>query len=228
MQLTRRDERMLDWLSVVRMADIDAIRWALAGLRNGHAEQPVTIRRANQWIARLAGAGLVGRVRPIHRDRQIVWPTLKACGRSAPKLFRQTMRHELAVAAISGRYLAQGYTWTRDLHSQFRAHQVDGVATRGEEIDLVEVELTAKTISRYKAIHADHGRRLVGEVSRVVYFCTEPVAQVVSREADKFVFRNERPRLVTAPVLDDQGKWLEQIAVDGDLWPSARGIRPAR
>jgi hypothetical protein len=96
MQLTRRDEQMLDWLNVVRMADIDAIRWALAGLRNGYSEQPVTIRQANQWIARMAEARLVDRVRPVYRDHQVVWPTVRASGRSGPKLFRQTMRHELA------------------------------------------------------------------------------------------------------------------------------------
>jgi len=69
------------------MADIDAIRWALAGLKRGCAEQPVTIRRANQWIAKMAEAGLVDRIRPMYRERQIVWPTHKATGRSAPALF---------------------------------------------------------------------------------------------------------------------------------------------
>lgn len=98
MQLTRRDEQMLDWLGVVRMADIDGVRWALAGLKDGDAEVPVSVRRANQWIARMASVGLIDRVRPMYRDRQIVWPTIKATGRGAPSLFRQTMRHELAVA----------------------------------------------------------------------------------------------------------------------------------
>jgi len=36
-QLTKRDEAMLDWLSVVRMADQEAVRWALAALTDGHA-----------------------------------------------------------------------------------------------------------------------------------------------------------------------------------------------
>ena len=36
-QLTKRDEAMLDWLSVVRMADQEAVRWALAALPDGHA-----------------------------------------------------------------------------------------------------------------------------------------------------------------------------------------------
>ena len=33
-QLTKRDEAMLDWLSVVRMADQEAVRWALAAQRD--------------------------------------------------------------------------------------------------------------------------------------------------------------------------------------------------
>ena len=36
-QLTKRDEAMLDWLSVARMADQEAVRWALAALPDGHA-----------------------------------------------------------------------------------------------------------------------------------------------------------------------------------------------
>ena len=217
MQLTRRDEQMLDWLSVVRMADIDAIQWALAGLRRSPTDSPVTIRRANQWVARMAEVGFVDRRRPMYRDRQIVWPTHKATGRSAPTLFRQTMRHELAVAHVSARYLARGYSWCRDGRPQtLHDHQADGVATRGDEIVLVEVELTTKKLSRYELIHSHHGERLAsGAVSRVVYLCTPEVAAAVAREADKFVFREQRGRIITLPVLDGQGRW-----VGGELDPS--------
>ena len=31
------DEAMMDWLSVVRMDDQEAVRWALAALPDGHA-----------------------------------------------------------------------------------------------------------------------------------------------------------------------------------------------
>jgi hypothetical protein len=212
MQLTRRDEQMLDWLNVVRMADIGAIQWALAGLKHGSCEQPVTVRRANQWVARLAEAGLVDRVRPMYRDRQIVWPTSRATGRSGPILFRQTMRHELAVAAVSARYLARGFEWSRDRRPlSMNEHQADGFARKGADAELIEVELTAKKLSRYRTIHADHGRRLQHEVSRVVYYCTPSVARVVSREADRFVFRDDRDRVECLPVFDEQGKWLDSV-----------------
>jgi hypothetical protein len=131
MQLTMRDELMLDWLSVVRMADMDAIRWALGGLRDDSRGEPVTVRRANQWIARMAGAEVVDRFRPVYRDRQIVWPTRKGTGQTPPMLFRQTMRHELAVAAVSARYLAHGFRWARDVNpSGIHGHQADGSRRR--------------------------------------------------------------------------------------------------
>lgn len=209
MQLTRRDELMLDWLGIVRMADIDAIRWALAGLRADCVDEPVTVRRANQWIARMVEVGLVDRVRPLYRDRQIVWPTHRATGRSAPALFRQTMRHELTVAAVSARYLARGYSWARDSRPQsLHDHQADGIATRGEARELVEVELTAKKLSRYKLIHSRHAQRIAsGEIDRVVYICTSDVARTVAREADRYVFREQRHQLLTYGVVDSQGKW---------------------
>lgn len=210
MQLTRRDERMLEWLSVVRMADIDAIRWALAGLRYGYAGGPLSVRRANQWIARMAQVGLVDRVRPLYRDHQIVWPTSKATGQTPPSLFRQTMRHELAVAAVSARYLAAGFSWQRDARPQTgREHQVDGIAVQGEVVELVEVELTTKALARYRMILNHHGHRLTNDgVARVVYLCTRDAAAAVSREADKFIFRDQRERLLTLAVFDDQGRWL--------------------
>jgi len=203
---------MLDWLSIVRLADVEAIRWALAGLKGGCTEQPVTIRRANQWIARMAETGLVDRVRPMYRDRQIVWPTRNATGRSAPKLFRQTMRHELAVATVAARYIARGFIWTRDGDT---AHQADGIATRAHEREAVEVELTVKKLARYKTIYGHFGQQLSkGELSRVSYFCTPEVGRLISREADRFVFRDQRPNVVTNSVLTDQGNWIADAEAD--------------
>ena len=98
-QMTRRDEAMLDWLGVVRMADMDAVRWALAALATGETEKPVSLRKAQQWVARLEDVGLLGRARPAFRDHSIVWATHQAVGVSPPNLYRQTVRHDVAVAA---------------------------------------------------------------------------------------------------------------------------------
>lgn len=210
LQLTSRDEAMLDWMNVVRLADVDAIRWALSAYQDDHDGSPVSIRRANHWIARMAELGYLGRARPMYRDRQIVWPTHQASGRSAPRLFRQTLRHEVAVAAVSGRYLASGFSWRRDtLMRSARIHQTDGIAEKGRDVELVEVELTPKTLARYRTILGEHSNRLETEAeARVVYFCSSDVRTVVEREADRWVFREQRPRLSAATTFDREGRWL--------------------
>ena len=199
---------MLGWLSTMRLADLEAIRFALAGLAGAEDGEPVTLRKAQQWVARLHGVGLVGRGKPAFQSGSVVWPTHEAIGR-APNLFKQTTRHELAVAAASARYLARGYSWQRDRKpASLQDHQADGVAIKGDLVELVEVELTPKTPGRYRLIHHSHADRLSAGVSRVVYLCTPEAARTVAREADQLIFRDLRPRLVTAPVMDVRGRWV--------------------
>ena len=209
MQLTERDEAMVEWLSVVRLADMEALRWALGGLSG--AGVPVSLRKAQQWTARLAEVGLVDRARPTFRDGSIVWATHQAIGKSAPNLFRQTTRHEVAVASVAARYLCRGYSWERDRKPGTRHdHQADGVAVSVEgRRELVEVELTPKTNDRYRVIFENHAWRLAREgIDRVVYFCDSATARIVAREADVRVFRDDRPRVVVLPVFDKRGKWI--------------------
>jgi len=208
-QLTRRDELMLEWLAVVRMADMEAIRWALSAFAGSGESGPFGPRKAQQWAARMQDAGLIQRVRPTHRGQSVVWPAHVAIGR-APDLYRQTARHELTVSMVSARFLARGYEWMRDRRPvSLRDHQADGVAVRGGAVELVEVELTPKAPLRYKAIHNDHAERLTsGGVTRVVYLCTADAARIVLREADRYLFRDLRPRLVAVPVFDVGGRWV--------------------
>ena len=70
MQMTKRDADMLEWLSVVRVADVDAVRWALAGLAGSNV--PVTPRQANMWITPLVEVALLGRARPDFRDGSVI------------------------------------------------------------------------------------------------------------------------------------------------------------
>lgn len=209
MRMTDRDEAMLEWLSIVRLADMEAIRWTLAGLAG--ASEPVSLRKAQQWVARLAEVGLVDRGRPTFRDGSIVWATHQAIGKTAPNLFRQTTRHEVAVAAVSARYVFHGYEWERDRKPVNRRvdHQVDGVAKKGDRVELVEVELTPKTTDRYRMIFENHSWRLDRDgVSRVVYFCDAGTERIVRREADTRVFHVQRPNVVTLPVFDVRGRWV--------------------
>ena len=217
-QITRRDDEMLEWLGTVRMADMEAIQWALGAL-NGFGG-PAGRRVAQRWVSRMVDLGLANRERLTYQEGQVVWATHAAVGRTAPNLYRQTTRHELAVAAVSARYLARGYEWFRDRRPMsLQDHQVDGVAVKGDVVELIEVELTAKKLARYKLIHNHHGQRMAtGGVSRVVYLCTKDAARVVAKEADRFIFRDQRHRLVALPVFDVKGRW---IGNDTALWEGA-------
>lgn len=215
MQMTERDERMLDWLRVVRLADLDAVRWALAGLDEVDADRtdvttPVTLRRAQQWVARLVDAGLLDRGRPTFRDGSIVWATFQVTGKARPNLFKQTTRHEVAVASVSARFLAGGAAWRRDRVPPTKVeHMADGVAERAGGVQLVEVELTAKTLQRYQVILPDHVRRIQGGVDRVVYLATPEASRAIGREADKLVHPTLRSRIVTLPILDERGRIVD-------------------
>ena len=208
-RVTGRDEAMLEWLGVVRLADIEGIRWALSGLSEVESEGPLARRKAQLWVTRMARAGLIGRGRPTFSGGSVVWPTPQP-GSRAPDLFRQTTRHEVTVAQTAGRFLTRGYRWGRDRRPvSLQDHQGDGVAVRDDGVvDLVEVELSPKTPLRYRGIFASHGDRLTrGGITRVVYLCTPEAGRVLLREADANLFRDVRPRVVVLPVFDARGQW---------------------
>lgn len=216
-QLTERDEIMLEWLRVVRMADLDAIRWAMGATRDDRSGEPVTLRNAQRWMRRMHGVGLIGTARPGFTAGSVVWPT-HVVGLRTPNLFRQTTRHELLVAAVSARYLAAGWEWQRDPRpTSFLEHQADGVATRQGEVVLIEVELTPKAPDRYRMILKAHSHRLEADIDQVVYLCTPAVARTVNREADRYLFRGLRPRLKIHPVVDGFGHLIPTLtrAIEG-------------
>jgi hypothetical protein len=215
-QITERDEAMVQWLDVVRLADLEAVRWALGSFAG--AGQPLSLRRAQLWVARMMAIGWLDRSRPTYRDGSIVWATRLAIGKPPPSLFRQTTRHEVAVATVSARYLAQGFAWRRDRQpAGHYEHQADGVATRDGIVELVEVELTPKSWQRYQKIVTNHAYRLVHEdVDRVAYFCTADAHRAITRDADTSFVRRERPRLVSYPCLDARGIWIGPNLVAGN------------
>lgn len=111
MQVTDRDETFLQWLRVVRMADLEASRWALSATSGGRRSDPVTLRNGQRWMHRMHQVGLVGTARPGFPAGSITWPT-HDMGLRTPTLFRQTTR-ELLVATVFAGYLAAGYAWKR-------------------------------------------------------------------------------------------------------------------
>lgn len=223
MQLTERDEAMIDWLGTVRMVDMEGIRYALGGFSG--AGSPVSLRKAQQWVARMRETGLIDSARPTFRDGSIVWATHAATGKAAPHLFRQTTRHEVAVAGVSARYICHGWTWQRDREPGSKIeHMTDGVAVRGDEIELVEVELTPKVLGRYVQIFNNHTGRLEREgVGRVVYFSDATSERAVRRIADQRVHHTNRHKVVTLATFDVRGKW---IGDDAQLWVNGSPVDP--
>jgi hypothetical protein len=105
--VTARDERVCEWLRIVRVTDVQAIRWLLGVLNE--SDRPVSTRRAQEWVARMELVGLVERENLGGPGGSVVWGTFEATGQSRPNVDRQTTRHEVAVSAVSARYLAAGF-----------------------------------------------------------------------------------------------------------------------
>ena len=218
--VTARDEEMVEWLRVVRVTDMESIRFALAAFAD--ATRPVSLRRAQQWAVRMMETDLVDRARLTLQDGSVVWATQKATGQRPPNLLGQTFRHEVAVASASARYLFNGWTWARDRKtSSYHDHQADGIATRGAEQELVEVELTPKAIERYGPICNSHAWRLTREgITNVVYLCTADATRMVAREAKRHLVAGDRDRLVAITAFDRRGTWIDTSGRFPDMWKS--------
>jgi hypothetical protein len=203
---------------MVRFADANAIRWAMSGLAGRDDGQPVALRKAQRWMMRMASVGVIDRGVPSFQSAALAWTTDPFYGRK-PDIYRQTARHDAAVALVSAIFLSRGFEWKRDQRVEYsRDHQADGVATRGDEVVLVEVELTPKAVGRYGPICQRHALRLEsGEVSRVEYYCTPSAARTISREADRRMFRDLRPRLVVTSAFDARGKWVGDAVVSSSI-----------
>jgi hypothetical protein len=218
--VTARDEQMIEWLKVVRVTDMESIRFALAAFAD--ATRPVTLRRAQQWVARLVEVGLVEKQRLTLQDGSAIWATQRATGMRPLNLLGQTFRHEVAVASASARYIFNGWSWARDRRaSSYHDHQADGIATRGNETELVEVELTPKAIERYAPIVNSHSWRISREgITRVVYLCTADATRMVRGEADKLLFRDDKSLIVAVTAFDKRGTWIDTSGRFPEQWTS--------
>jgi hypothetical protein len=204
--VTGRDERVCEWLQIVRVTDVQAIRWILGALND--IEGPVSTRRAQTWVARMELVGLIERANLGSPGGSIVWGTYEATGRSRPNIYGQTTRHEVAVASVSARYINAGFAWRRDDRPEYAGgHQADGVALGTRTSELIEVELTAKRAPRYASIFSAYRRRLeLGDSDRVAYLCTEDAARAV-RTALKAspAGRDVAPQIGVRVVFDERG-----------------------
>ena len=207
-RLTDRDEWLLNWFGIVRVSNMEGLRWAMAAA-NGWSE-PVVVRRAQLWCTRMEALGTVSRTRLFGVGGSLVWATSARTGRPAPNLLSQMTRHEVAVSVVSARYAAAGYGWQRDRRAQHAAdHQSDGLARGGDVVDAVEVELTPKRAPRYRGIFQAFQRRMeAGELTHVTYLCTDDSARAAEeglRQAG--VARAVRERVRIRTVFDGRGAW---------------------
>lgn len=205
-----RDEAMFGWFRIVRIADVQAVRWVLGALNA--TDRPVSTRRAQEWVVRMEAAGLVERVQLGGRGGSLVFGTYAGTGQGRPHLYRQTTRHEVAVAATSARYAAAGYSWRRDERpTHVGGHQADGVAEARDWVELVEVELTGKRLPRYAQIFTALRRRLdAGEMDQVTYLCSDEATQAVRAAINELpAGRTIAPQIQIQPVFDPLGHWAD-------------------
>ncbi|WP_133765088.1 hypothetical protein [Amnibacterium kyonggiense] len=202
---------MFEWFSIVRIADVQSVRWVLAAL-NG-VDRPVSVRRAQSWCARMEAAGLVERAQLGGRGGALVWGTYAGTGVTRPNLHRQTTRHEVAVAAASARYATAGYAWQRDEKpAHVGGHQADGVALGFGWVELVEVELTPKRLPRYAAIFAAYRRRLdLGEADSISYLCNKESERAVRAALGELpAGRSIAPQVGVRSMYDRTGIWVDE------------------
>jgi hypothetical protein len=204
--VTARDERVCEWLRIVRVTDVQAIRWLLGVLNE--TDQPVSTRRAQEWVSRMELVGLVERQNLGGPGGSVVWGTFEATRQSRPNIYRQTTRHEIAVSTVSARYLAAGFAWRRDDRPTYiGGHQADGVAIGQRISELIEVELTPKRAPRYASIFSAYRRRLeLGEANTVAYLCTDDAARAVRMALTASpAGRAVAPRVRVRAVFDQRG-----------------------
>jgi hypothetical protein len=205
-----RDESMLTWFQIVRIANVQSVRWVLGAL-NGQPG-PVSVRRAQSWCARMETTGMVERAQLGGAGGSLVWATYAGTGQGKPNLHRQTTRHEVAVAAASARYAAAGYAWRRDEKPAYAGgHQADGVALAPDWVELIEVELTAKRMPRYVSIfQAFRNRFDRGDLSQATYLCNAESARAVLDALESVPAGRAIAGRLQVHEVYDRGLWFDE------------------
>ena len=85
-QITERDEAMVQWLDVVRLAGVEAVRWALGAFVG--AGQPLSLWRAQLWVARMTAIGWCSRAL---RSTRWLRPCASYAGSSAKAQRRRSL-----------------------------------------------------------------------------------------------------------------------------------------
>jgi hypothetical protein len=57
-------------------------------------------------------------------------------------------------------------------------------------------------------------------ITRVVYLCTADATRMVTREANRHLFKGDRDRLITITAFDKRGTWIDQSGRFPTEWTS--------
>lgn len=182
-----------------------ALRWVLAGA----GKRPVALRNAQRWVARMREVGMVEWGRPNFAEGSVVWVS-SAMGGRAQNIYRQTVRHDVAVAFVSARYVNMGWQWQSDFQDSASVHRADGIAVSPEgAVELLEVELTRKTPRRYAQILPSHAERIErGEVTQVRYLGVAEAVRGAAESADQNLLSALRARFTFRETFDVRGSWV--------------------
>lgn len=220
MWVTGRDEMALHWFRIVRISNMQTVRWLL-GAVNGW-ERPVQIRQAQRWVSRMETAGMLRRANLGGAGGAVVWATFEVTRAAKPNIHGQTTRHEIAVSAASARYAAAGWAWQRDDRPDWvGGHQADGVAVGiDDDALLIEVELTPKRAPRYARILSAYSHRLDrGDASRIVYLCNPNSARAISTALRQPAGRRVADRIDVRIVFDPETTFWGEDALPRWLVP---------
>lgn len=176
-RLTERDLKVIEWLKMVRIADMEGVR---AGLEAYSGEQKQSLRLAYRWVERMKLAGLVKAETPFYGAGQICWVTSLGGGaRKKPNLLSQVARHDIQVARISALWVGLGWAWEADSRE---GHRADGLAVSPGKRVAVEVELSVKESQRLRGILYSYWNRVdTGEIAEIWYYCTPAVAAALHK-----------------------------------------------
>lgn len=223
-----RDEAVLQWFSIVRIANVQSVRWVLGALSGEPG--PVSNRPAQSSCSRMATTGMVDWAQLGGAGGSLVWATYAGTGLAKPDLYRQTTGHEVALAAASAPYAAAGYAWRRDGKPSYAGgHPADGVALAPGWVVLIEVELTAKRTPGSVSIFSAYRRRFdLGDMSATTYLSNPGSARAVEAAlASLPAGRAIAPQVEIHEVFDERGHWADDVLPTW-LTSAAERSRPRR
>lgn len=201
-KINARDSRLLAWLDAVRIADTEAISWAM-GRAAGRAV-PVARRLAQRWVKRMEEMGEVQRT-----DTYYPGLLIRPAGIRGPWV-TSTMNHDRLAAQVAGRLLD---SMTDIQIDDDEGRRADFIASSVWGRVAYEVELSPKNPKRYKQILRVYAGRTAtgGDLEKVVWLCTPTTARRLSELVAKMPPSAVAGKIVVAEVLSESGRLVADL-----------------